>query len=61
MSKPTLGSGQRFKQLESKLAQKPGVEDPKALAAPIGRRKLGAQKMNQLAQKGRSRAAKARK
>lgn len=55
MSKPKLGSGGRFKQLESKLAQKPGVEDPKALAAAIGRRKYGAQKMATMATKGRAR------
>ena len=50
--KPPLGSGQRFKQLESKLS-KQGVRDPAALAASIGRKKLGAAKFNKLAQQGR--------
>lgn len=50
--KPKLGSGERFKQLSTKLAKK-GVKDPKALAASIGRKKYGAKKMAQLSAKGK--------
>jgi hypothetical protein len=50
--KPPLGSGQRFKTLESKLDRQ-GVKDPAALAASIGRKKYGAKKFNSLASKGR--------
>jgi hypothetical protein len=50
--KPPLGSGQRFKNLESKLSQQ-GVKDPAALAASIGRKKFGAKKFNNLSAKGR--------
>lgn len=48
-----LGSGERFKKLSGKLAQKPGVSDPKALAAFIGRKKYGASKMAKLSAAGR--------
>ena len=37
--KPPLGTGQRFDQLSSALAQRPGVKNPGALAAYIGRKK----------------------
>jgi hypothetical protein len=50
--KPKLGSGERFKQLSSKLDKK-GVEDPKALAAAIGRKKYGKSKFQKLAAKGK--------
>lgn len=52
MSKPKLGSGERFAHLENQLAGK-GAHDPGALAAYIGREKYGAKKMNQLAEHGR--------
>ena len=39
-SKAKLGSGGRFKSLEGKLA-KQGVNNPSALAAVLGRAKLG--------------------
>jgi len=55
---PALGSGKRFKSLSSKLAKRPGVTDPKALAASIGRKKYGARKMSELAAKGRRRSMK---
>jgi hypothetical protein len=55
MSQPKLGSGARFAALKSKLASK-GAKDPGALAAAIGRAKLGAKKMAKLAAKGRARA-----
>jgi hypothetical protein len=50
MAKPKLGSGQRFKQLESKLADK-GASDPGALAAYIGRKKYGNAKFEKLGHK----------
>lgn len=46
--KPPLGSGSRFKALEAELADKPGVRNPAALAASIGRKKYGAKKFNSL-------------
>lgn len=51
--KAPLGQGGRFAALKQELASKPGVTDPGALAASIGRKKLGAGKMASLAQKGR--------
>jgi len=57
MSAPKLGSGKRFKVLSSKLAKRPGVTNPRALAAYIGRKKFGVKKFGSLSAKGRSRAA----
>jgi hypothetical protein len=57
--KAKLGSGKRFAALKSKLAKK-GARDPGALAASIGRKKLGAKKMAKLAAKGRRRKARKR-
>ena len=51
--KPPLGSGQRFAQLTSKLSQEPGVKNPAALAASIGRKKYGAKKMASLSKGGK--------
>lgn len=42
-----------FNKLVHKLAGKPGVKDPKAVAAAIGRRKYGASTYNRAAAKGR--------
>lgn len=50
--KPKLGSGKRFKTLANKLAHQ-GVNDPKAVAASIGREKYGNKKMSMLAKKGK--------
>lgn len=50
--KPKLGSGERFQQLKDKLS-KQGASDPAALAASIGRKKLGKDKFQKLASKGR--------
>lgn len=55
--KPPLGSGERFKALEKDLRKK-GIKDPGALAAAIGRKKLGGKKMQKLAQAGAKRAKK---
>jgi hypothetical protein len=52
MTKPKLGSGERFKQLEDKLEKK-GIRNPGALAASIGRKKYGAAKMASLSATGR--------
>lgn len=48
-----LGSGERFKQLSEKLANKQGVSNPAALAAYIGRKKFGSKKFAKLSSKGR--------
>ena len=53
MAQPKLGTGARFHALAAKLAKRPGVTNPKALAAAIGRRKYGSAKMASLAAKGR--------
>jgi len=50
-----LGTGARFGALEGKLASRPGVRNPQALAASIGRKKYGAKGMNALSQKGEAR------
>lgn len=47
-AKARLGSGKRFQALSSKLAHRPGVRDPDALAASIGRKKYGARRFSQL-------------
>lgn len=51
-----LGSGARFAALKNKLADRPGVTDPAALAAYIGRKKYGAKKMAAMSAKGRGKA-----
>jgi hypothetical protein len=56
--KPPLGSGKRFKALKSELAKRPGVKDPGALAAAIGRKKYGAKRMGAMAAKGRAKKGK---
>jgi len=56
-AKPTLGSGERFAALKKTLAARPGVNNPGALAASIGRKKLGKQRFQNLAAAGRRRAA----
>lgn len=53
--KPKLGSGERFKELEGKLAHRKGVSSPGALAAFIGRKKFGKKKMAEMSAKGRER------
>jgi hypothetical protein len=49
--KPPLGSGKRFKARTGKLSEEKDVENPKALAAWIGRKKYGAKKFNSLSHK----------
>ena len=52
-----IGSGRRFRGLEAALT-KPGVRDPAALAAAIGRRKYGKERFQELAKHGKDKAAK---
>lgn len=59
-SKAPLGSGGRFAALEGKLASRPGVRDPGALAASIGRKKYGAKGMSALSHHGEGGAKTAR-
>lgn len=47
-----VGGGGRFKRLVSELKKK-GAEDPKALAAAIGRRKYGKKRFQEMAAKGK--------
>lgn len=54
-SKPELGSGKRYEMLISSLRAK-GAEDPRALAAWIGRKKYGKAKFQSLAARGRKAA-----
>ena len=51
--KPRLGSGERFAHLKNMLAKKPGIKDPGALAAKIGRKKYGKEKFQKLAAHGK--------
>jgi hypothetical protein len=53
--KPPLGTGERFRRLRNELAKKPGVTDPDALAASIGRKKYGKKRFQELAAKGKRR------
>jgi histidyl-tRNA synthetase len=55
MDKMRIGGGGRYEKLISSLEKK-GVREPKALAAWIGRSKLGKKKFQSLAAKGRRRA-----
>lgn len=48
-----LGSGKRFAKLEKSLSKQPGVNDPAALAASIGRKKLGKEHFQKLSEKGK--------
>ena len=54
-SKPPLGTGERFNNVVSQLSQRPGVTNPKRLAAFIGQQKYGAHKMSMMAAKNRKR------
>lgn len=51
------GGGGRFAKLQSSLSKKPGITNPGALAAHLGRQKYGAKKMAKFSAMGRSRAA----
>ncbi len=46
--RPRLGSGKRFSGLERRIAARGDVDDPRAVAAAIGRAKYGAKRMGEL-------------
>lgn len=48
-----LGSGERFAKLKATLSGEPGVTDPGALAASIGRKKYGNTKFQKLSAAGK--------
>lgn len=50
------GGGGRFAAMKRKLSHRPGVKNPGALAAYIGRRKYGAKRMARMAKRGKRRA-----
>lgn len=50
--KPKLGEGGRFKAVEES-ARKSGAKDPAAVAAAVGRKKYGKEKMAKMAAAGR--------
>jgi hypothetical protein len=52
-AKARLGSGARFSALKSKLASRPGVHNPGALAAYIGRKRYGEKKFHELSEGGK--------
>jgi len=53
--KPKLGSGARFKSLETKIEkQGKSPEAAKKIAAAIGAKKYGSKKMHTMAAKGRN-------
>lgn len=60
MKSMSLGGGGRFQALEGKLASRPGVRNPGALAASIGRKKYGAKGMSALSHHGTGGAPTAR-
>lgn len=51
--KAKLGQGGRFAAVEESVAKEPGVRNPAALAAAIGRKAHGAREMASLAAKGK--------
>lgn len=53
MSQPKLGSGKRFAKLREKLSHQKGITNPGALAASIGAKKYGQNKMTSMAIKGK--------
>lgn len=50
---PKLGSGERFAKLTKSIAARGNVSNPAAVAASIGRKKYGAEKMAKMAAAGR--------
>jgi hypothetical protein len=56
MAKPPLGTGARFQALVAELKRR-GAENPRALAAFIGRKKYGKARFQRLAALGRKRAS----
>lgn len=58
--KPELGEGGRFKDIEKK-AKKAGAKDPAAVAASVGIKKYGKEKMSKMAAAGKKDAKKGKK
>ena len=54
-SKAPVGEGGRFASMKKKLAAKPGVKNPSALAAYIGAAKYGEKRMHEMAAAGKRR------
>lgn len=54
MKKAQLGSGSRFKAVE-KSAAKSGASNPSAVAAAVGMKKYGKERMEKMAQAGKAR------
>lgn len=54
--KPASGSGKRFANLTKSIAKDSDIENPKAVAASIGRKKYGAAKMAKLVAAGKKKA-----
>lgn len=52
------GGGGRFARLKRKLGEDRSINDPGAVAAAIGRKKYGAEKMAKFSRGGRIRSAK---
>ena len=50
------GGGGSFAKLKGELAQKPGISNPGALAASIGRKKFSKDQFQKMASKGKERA-----
>ena len=48
-----LGGGGRFQKLTQEISKEPGVTNPKAVAAAIGRKKYGKSRFQKMAQKGK--------
>jgi hypothetical protein len=55
MGKAKLGTGARFDALVEMFKKQGGINNPKALAASIGRKKYGPKKMAKMAAAGRKR------
>lgn len=53
--KMRLGGGGRFAKLKAALSKKPEVYDPAGLAASIGRKSLGKEHFQKLAENGKKR------
>jgi len=51
------GGGGRFAALKEKLSHRPGVTDPGALAAAIGRKRYGKAKFQKMAAAGKRRSS----
>jgi hypothetical protein len=48
-----LGGGGRFAKLKNQIAKEPGVKDPGAVAAAVGREKYGNKKMAAMSKAGK--------